>query len=187
MAESEEGPSQQSKGKEKRDPRLMEYFGEKLTGWFFEQPMEVGVEELTFDSEAAEGQIRVLDKAAVAERVKSFQNVEPKELLDCTLWEADLAGLQCVSSLDITHLICHRHKEGGHLWPAQHQSNDDHQRRGHEAVQGAEAMAGEGQGPGAEARHPPPVQKVGCWRQPVPAEDVHRPQALRVVQVVPPD
>ena len=79
-------------GQKGTDSKMAQLFGERHDEFWLPQVQEVPVEELSFDSELAEGQIRVLDASAVASRVKSFQTVEPDDLLECRLWEADMTG-----------------------------------------------------------------------------------------------
>ena len=71
---------------------MEELFKVQYDQYWYPQVFEVPVEQLAFDDNAAEGQIRTLAASAVEDRIKSLRQDPPDDLLDCRLWEADITG-----------------------------------------------------------------------------------------------
>ena len=90
---SELTPTKQAK-KQVAEKHMEKLYGSRLSQYWLPETQEVLVEDLLFDEAASEGQIRVLQAEEVEKRVQSFRTVEPQDLIEVTLWEADLAGVQ---------------------------------------------------------------------------------------------
>ena len=93
---SETTPTKQKK--QALEKEMEELYGSSAAQYWLPDQQEVPVEDLLFDEDAREGQIRVLEADSLEKRVQSFRTVEPQTLIDVCLWEADAAGvefLQC--------------------------------------------------------------------------------------------
>ena len=93
-----EVPAEEKKRKRKggaADTKVAGLFQEQYKQYWLPDVQEVPVEDIVFDTEAVENQVRVLDKAVVDKRVTSMRTVEPDDLLELRLLEQDLAGVHC--------------------------------------------------------------------------------------------
>jgi hypothetical protein len=91
-------PAEEKKRKRKggaADTKVAGLFQEQYKQYWLPDVQEVPVEDIVFDTEAVENQVRVLDKAVVDKRVTSMRTVEPDDLLELRLLEQDLAGVHC--------------------------------------------------------------------------------------------
>ena len=74
-------------------PSGEQLYGSKIDAWYLPEKVVVPVDDLEFDTAAAEGQIRLLEQEAITKRMGDMRNVEPTDLLECVLWNADLTGV----------------------------------------------------------------------------------------------
>ena len=74
-------------------PTGPDLYGSSYEQYWLEEAVEIPVEELLLDDTAAQGQIRVIEPSAVAERVASMRQAEPVDLLEVRVWESDPTGV----------------------------------------------------------------------------------------------